>query len=122
MTWIRPKDQMPDSGEPVLIELPSDEEINEVGKGHCTFLPSFVYGAQWMRDKIQEQLNTNQMTWTKLTPHTMPIPMEEVFLALADGNYAVGWLTKSPTPTFVNIHNEAWWVSEVSAWMYPKKP
>jgi hypothetical protein len=38
------------------IELPSDEEINEAGKGHCTFLPSFVYGAKWMRDKIQEQL------------------------------------------------------------------
>jgi hypothetical protein len=35
------------------IELPSDEEIYEAGKGHCTFLPSFVYGAQWMRDKIQ---------------------------------------------------------------------
>jgi hypothetical protein len=35
------------------IELPSDEEINEAGKGHCTFLPSFVYGAQWMRNKIQ---------------------------------------------------------------------
>jgi hypothetical protein len=35
------------------IELPSDDEINEAGKGHCTFLPSFVYGAQWMRDKIQ---------------------------------------------------------------------
>lgn len=35
------------------IELPTDEEIYEAGKGQCTFLPSFVYGAQWLRDKIQ---------------------------------------------------------------------
>lgn len=35
------------------IELPTDEEIREAGKGQCTFLPSFVYGAQWMRDKMQ---------------------------------------------------------------------
>jgi hypothetical protein len=35
------------------IELPSDEEIHEQAKGHSTFAPSFIYGAQWMRDKIQ---------------------------------------------------------------------
>jgi hypothetical protein len=35
------------------IELPSDEEIREQAKGHSTFAPSFIYGAQWMRDKIQ---------------------------------------------------------------------
>ena len=46
--------------------------------------------------------------------------MEEVFLALADGNYAVGWLTKGQI-TFTNIHGEAWWTHEVAAWMYPKK-
>ncbi len=61
------------------------------------------------------------MTWTKLTDYTKPIPEQEVFLQLADGNYAVGWLTKSATPTFINIHNEAWWPSEVTAWMYPKE-
>ena len=61
------------------------------------------------------------MTWTKLTKDTMPIPMEEVFLALEDGNYAVGWLTKGQI-TFTNIHGEAWWTHEVTAWMYPKKP
>ena len=37
----------------IPIELPTDEEIHEAGKDQCTFLPSFVYGAQWMRDKIQ---------------------------------------------------------------------
>ena len=35
------------------IELPSDEEIYEQAKGHSTFAPSFIYGAEWMRDKIQ---------------------------------------------------------------------
>jgi hypothetical protein len=35
------------------IELPSDEEINEQAKGHSTFAPSFIYGVEWMRDKIQ---------------------------------------------------------------------
>jgi hypothetical protein len=35
------------------IELPSDEEIYEQSKGHCTFAPSFIYGAEWMRDKIK---------------------------------------------------------------------
>jgi len=59
------------------------------------------------------------MTWTKLTEYTKPIPKKEVFLALSDGNYTVGWLTKSQL-TFINIHGEAWWISEVSAWMYPK--
>ena len=61
------------------------------------------------------------MTWTRLTKETMPIPMEEVFLALADGNYAVGWLTKGQI-TFTNIHGEAWWTHEVTAWMYPNPP
>ena len=36
-----------------LIELPSDEEIYEQAKGHSTFIPSFIYGAEWMRDKIK---------------------------------------------------------------------
>jgi hypothetical protein len=36
------------------IELPTDEEIHEQAKDHSTFAPSFIYGAQWMRDKIQE--------------------------------------------------------------------
>ena len=35
------------------IELPSDEEIYEQSKGHCTFAPSFIYGAEWMRNKIK---------------------------------------------------------------------
>jgi hypothetical protein len=35
------------------IELPTDEEIHEQAKDHSTFAPSFIYGAQWMRDKIQ---------------------------------------------------------------------
>jgi len=35
------------------IELPSDEEIHEQAKGHSTFAPSFIYGAKWMRSKIQ---------------------------------------------------------------------
>ena len=35
------------------IELPSDEEIHEQGKTQSTFAPSFIYGAEWMRDKIQ---------------------------------------------------------------------
>ena len=35
------------------IELPSDEEIREQGKTQSTFAPSFIYGAEWMRDKIQ---------------------------------------------------------------------
>jgi hypothetical protein len=35
------------------IELPSDEEIYEQAKGHSTFAPSFIYGAEWMRDKIK---------------------------------------------------------------------
>jgi hypothetical protein len=35
------------------IEIPSDEEIYEQAKGHSTFAPSFIYGAEWMRDKIQ---------------------------------------------------------------------
>jgi hypothetical protein len=35
------------------IEMPTDEEIQEQAKGHSTFAPSFIYGAQWMRDKIQ---------------------------------------------------------------------
>ena len=35
------------------IELPTDEEVHEQAKGHSTFAPSFIYGAQWMRDKIQ---------------------------------------------------------------------
>jgi hypothetical protein len=34
------------------IEIPSDEEIYEQAKGHSTFAPSFIYGAEWMRDKI----------------------------------------------------------------------
>jgi len=35
------------------IELPTDEEVHEQAKDHSTFAPSFIYGAQWMRDKIQ---------------------------------------------------------------------
>jgi hypothetical protein len=35
------------------IELPSDEEIREQGKTQSTFAPSFIYGVEWMRDKIQ---------------------------------------------------------------------
>ena len=35
------------------IELPSDEEIHEQAKGHSTFAPSFIYGVEWMRNKIQ---------------------------------------------------------------------
>ena len=38
------------------IELPSDEEIREQAKGNflpVLFKPSFIYGAKWMRDKIQ---------------------------------------------------------------------
>ena len=35
------------------IKMPSDEEINEQAKGHSTFAPSFIYGVEWMRDKIQ---------------------------------------------------------------------
>jgi hypothetical protein len=34
------------------IELPSDEEIYEQAKSQSTFAPSFIYGAEWMRDKI----------------------------------------------------------------------
>jgi hypothetical protein len=34
------------------IELPSDEEIYEQAKTQSTFAPSFIYGAEWMRDKI----------------------------------------------------------------------
>ena len=37
------------------IELPSDEEIREQGKTQSTFAPSFIYGAEWMRDKIINQ-------------------------------------------------------------------
>jgi hypothetical protein len=36
----------------IPIELPSDEEIREQGKTQSTFAPSFIYGAEWMRDKI----------------------------------------------------------------------
>ena len=35
------------------IELPTDEEIYEQAKSQSTFAPSFIYGAEWMRDKIQ---------------------------------------------------------------------
>jgi len=49
ITFRVARDEMPTKP----IELPTDEEIHEAGKGQCTFLPSFVYGAQWMRDKIQ---------------------------------------------------------------------
>jgi hypothetical protein len=35
------------------IELPSDEEIHKQAKGHSTFAPSFIYGAEWMRNKIK---------------------------------------------------------------------
>jgi hypothetical protein len=42
------------------IELPSDEEIREQAKGHSTFAPSFIYGAKWMRDKIQGGNNDKQ--------------------------------------------------------------
>ena len=34
------------------IEIPSDEEIYEQAKTQSTFAPSFIYGAEWMRDKI----------------------------------------------------------------------
>jgi hypothetical protein len=34
------------------IPLPSDEEIYEQAKSQSTFAPSFIYGAEWMRDKI----------------------------------------------------------------------
>jgi len=34
------------------IEIPSNEEIYEHSKGLSTFAPSFIYGAEWMRDKI----------------------------------------------------------------------
>jgi hypothetical protein len=34
------------------IQLPSDEEIYEQAKSQSTFAPSFIYGAEWMRDKI----------------------------------------------------------------------
>jgi len=37
----------------IPIELPTDEEIYEQAKTHSTFAPSFIYGAEWMRDKIQ---------------------------------------------------------------------
>jgi hypothetical protein len=37
----------------IPIELPSDEEIYEQAKTQSTFAPSFIYGAEWMRDKIQ---------------------------------------------------------------------
>ena len=35
------------------IELPSDEEIYEASIGQCTFMPSYIAGAKWMRDKIK---------------------------------------------------------------------
>ncbi len=41
------------------IELPSDDEIYEQAKGHSTFAPSFIYGAEWMRDKIINKTRTN---------------------------------------------------------------
>ena len=62
------------------------------------------------------------MEWTRITPQTMPDFMEEVFIALLDGNYAVAWLRDNPTPTFTNIHGDVWWVHEVSHWMYPQPP
>ena len=62
------------------------------------------------------------MEWTRLTKQTMPDFMEEVFIALNDGNYAVAWLRDNPTPTFTNIHGDVWWVHEVSHWMYPTPP
>jgi hypothetical protein len=34
------------------IKLPSDEDIYEQAKTQSTFAPSFIYGAEWMRDKI----------------------------------------------------------------------
>jgi hypothetical protein len=34
------------------IKLPSDEEIYEQAKSQSTFAPSFIYGAEWMRNKI----------------------------------------------------------------------
>jgi len=37
----------------IHIELPSDEEIHEQAKSHSTFAPSFIYGAEWMRNKIK---------------------------------------------------------------------
>ena len=49
ITFRVARDEMPTKP----IELPTDEEINEAGKGRRTVLPSFVYGAQWMRDKVQ---------------------------------------------------------------------
>jgi hypothetical protein len=35
------------------IQLPSDEEIYEQAKSQSTFAPSFIYGAEWMRNKIE---------------------------------------------------------------------
>jgi hypothetical protein len=34
------------------VPLPSDEEIYEQAKSQSTFAPSFIYGAEWMRNKI----------------------------------------------------------------------
>jgi hypothetical protein len=34
------------------IKLPSEEEIYEQAKSQSTFAPSFIYGAEWMRNKI----------------------------------------------------------------------
>jgi hypothetical protein len=34
------------------IEIPSNEEIYEQAKSQSTFAPSFIFGAEWMRNKI----------------------------------------------------------------------
>jgi len=52
----------------------------------------------------------------------MPDKMEEVFIALHDGNYAVAWLVGEQTQTFTNIHRDVWYTHEVSHWMYPTPP
>ena len=66
------------------------------------------------------------MEWTRLTKQTMPDFMEEVLIAICDGNYAVAWLRENPkynlSPTFINIHGDVWWTHEVSHWMYPQPP
>jgi hypothetical protein len=36
------------------VNLPDDDQIYKEAYGHATFAPSFIAGAQWMRDVIMK--------------------------------------------------------------------
>ena len=97
------------------MKLPSNEDISKAATGNCTFLPSFIAGAEWMREIAIERSKCEtlkQSPWIR-PQDQMPKEGEPVLITDVEGMQVVAWWDGS----MWHSENHSWWAIEVNYWM-----